>query len=72
MEARDLSIHMPPVRSQFSPMSIHQTHETSEWLSSEQRSKKCGVLDTLLLIAQSPKLLKQHTLSTLNLLEALG
>ena len=29
-------------------------------------------IDDILLIAQSPKLLKQHTLSTLNLLEALG
>ena len=43
MEARDLSIHMPPVRPQFSPTSIHQAHETGEWLSSKQRSKECGV-----------------------------
>ena len=43
MEARDLSIHMPSVQPQFSPMSIHQTHETGEWLSSEQRNKECGV-----------------------------
>lgn len=43
MEARDLSIHMPPVRPQFSPTSIHQAHETGEWLSSKQKSKECGV-----------------------------
>lgn len=43
MEARDLSIHMPPIRPQFSPTSIHQTHETGEWLSSKQRSKEYGV-----------------------------
>ena len=34
---------MPPVRPQFSPSSIHQTHETGEWLSLEQRSKECHV-----------------------------
>ena len=43
MEATNLSIHMPPIQPQFSPTSIHQTHETGEWLSSEQRSKECGV-----------------------------
>ena len=32
---------MPPVRPQFSPSSIHQTHEIGEWLSLEQRNKEC-------------------------------
>ena len=43
IEATDLLIHMPPVRPQFSHSSIHQTHETGEWLSSEQRSTECCV-----------------------------
>ena len=35
-------------------------------------AKNVVYIDHILLVAQSPKLLKQHTLATLNLLEALG